>query len=925
MADSLNNINPRDLKDAKDSLTIQEQTTGPLTTNIYEIANYVEYLKQKYIDLPNDTLTIGVFGYISEIGSNLLENAAIMSSEYANESIPTRAKFERNVISHALSLGIDKIFATPAQMEVYLCIPEDRLIDNLWDDEIYGEKVFILDKNFNIHIGNDSNVYMYHIDYDIVIKRNKLRNGKFMYTATYIMDNTNPYTTSNNPYLPNIGVTRVNNTNVLMIHTTIRQTEYYEVYKKILVTNPLESKSLTFNFEEQLSYFYIDVIENDELHRLKCLYDGLYNTEDNQEFCNYSFIDSNNIRITFNRDSYQPRQNAEVTIHYTITKGNECNFDYNEYSIQDLNSNRYPYKNIYMSILPITDSSYGQDKKDVEEIRKIIPKQMLMRNSITTYTDLNNFFNSLNSETVRLYFLQKVHNQLQRLFFCYLLVKDNNNNIVPTNSLDCKLTRDIFSNINKQSYILQPGTAYFITASDSEATAIDTSDWTEDDIQSGENSGFLYICPFTMVINKNPFLLNYYMTILDYSKGVEFEWINNESELQFIMSSESINPIAVSKPFYPASDRDTYSIKIILTQNITSDFNMIAINEDNPEEIATNNMRVIGVVYIGGAPKRWCEATIKAADYDDIEFVYKFCFNFKTNNIINPNGDIMIVKGMYAVGSRNEYTTAFPSNIDFKIFIFGKFNEVYGSRPDDYDIDTIVPGLEEYTLCNIYSVNTGIDLFTDYTNIMESYIEISPDENSGEQTYHVKRVPLVRYSYLDTQSRVSSFIKLLEYRRLYIQSSLLLLEDSFGIDFKFFNTYGPSKNYIVSRNSDRDTFVDRVNVSLIFEAKLQSAAENNIADKIILYIKDYIENINYLSDLHIPNLTTAVKNEFYKQLVYFKFLSLNDYGYEYQSIYKNTTDDDYNFSTTVPEFININTVRNNANIDIPDIVINIVE
>ena len=160
---------------------------------------------------------------------------------------------------------------------------------------------------------------------------------------------------------------------------------------------------------------------------------------------------------------------------------------------------------------------------------------------------------------------------------------------------------------------------------------------------------------------------------------------------------------------------------------------------------------------------------------------------------------------------------------------------------------------------------------------------------------------------------------------LYVQSSLLLLEDSFGIDFKFFNTYGPSKNYIIARNVDRDTLVDRVNISLRFEAKLQSAAETDIVDRIIVYIKEYMENINYLSDLHMPNLTTAVKNEFYKQLVYFKFLSFNNYGYEYQSIYKNTDDDDYNFATTVPEFLNITTIRNNANEDVPDIQIEVIE
>ena len=936
MADSLNNINPRDLADVKDSLIIQDQTTSPLTTNIYETASFIDSLKSKYFDgIPKDTLSMGIFGFISEMGNNILENLAIMSSEYSNEAIPTRAKFEKNIIAHALSLGINKIMATPAQMDIWLCFPEDRLEENMKDN------TFIFDKNFDIRIGGESGIYIYHTDYDIEIKKNHLPNGTYVYTATYILDDNNEISDIINPYLPNVGTTKIENTNIIMIHVTIRQTQLNSMYEKILVTNPLESKSITFSFEDQLSYFYVDVEEDTnntgetEFHHLKCLYDGLYTT-DNSEYCNYTYIDSSTIRIVFNRDSYQPKQNADVTVYYVTTKGEECNFKYNSTRVQDLNSSRYAYNNIYVVTIPITDSAYGQNKKNIDDIKRIIPQQMLMRNSVTTYTDLNNYFNSLNTDQVRLYFLQKVHNQIQRLFYCYLLLKDDDNNIVPTNSLDSYMTREIFSNVNKQNYILNPGTAFFIKTGDSEAKAEIIPDTAKSDepgesenksaleewIEGRENAGFLYMCPFSVVINKNPFLLNYYMTILDYTKNVNFEWINDNSVLQFIVTSTSDNPVHVEKPFYPESERNTYTITLTLTQNIAADFNMIVVDPETGE-VAVNNMKVIGVVYTDNTPRRWCEATL--VDYDEVEFVYTYEFKFKTNDIINANANITINEGLYAIGSRTQYSTTFPSNIDFKLFILGKFDEMYLPVPDEYNIYNMVPGLSEHSLCNVYSVNTGIDLFEDYTNIMESFIELYPDKETGDQAYHVRRVPLVRYHYLDTQDRIQKFIKILEYRRLYIQTALLLLEDSFGVDMKFFNTYGPSKNYIVARNNDRDTLIDRINISLRFEIKLQNAADKNIVDQIIAYIKEYMENINYLTDLHIPNLTTAVKNQFYKQIIYFKFLQLNDYGYEYQSIYKNTNEDDYTFANTVPEFINVNTVRNSEKMDIPDIIIDVVE
>lgn len=960
MSESLININPADLQDPKDSIIIKEDTEGTVSTNIYELAKFVDSLKAKYIDIPEDTLTMGIFGYISELGSNILENAAIMSAEYANEAIPTRAKFDRNIICHALTLGINKIRATPAKMDVYLGIPEDRLLENMVNDE------FIIDKNFEIKIGNTENnvTYNYRLDYDIKIRRNKLPNGKFVYTATHLTDTeystgmvaTNEISDITNPYLPAIGNISISNTNILLITTTIRQLDHTVISKKIVTTNPLESKSMTFTFNDQISYFYIEVAEQTEsgvvTHYLKCLYDGLYNTEDEWEYCNYQYVDESTIRVTFNRDSYQPRQNADVSIHVYTTKGSECNFAYKQNTVLDMVSERYAYNNIYMVVMPNSNSDYGVDRKTMDELHAMIPKQMLMRNSISTYTDLNNFFNVLNTDTIRLYFLQKVHNQLQRLFFCYMLMKDENKNIIPTNTADVKISRDMFSNINRENFILPAGSIFYLNGSSSEAIGQHVTSEMSDNstLEAKESAGFLYMNPFLTVINKDPFVLNYYLNILDYSKMVGFDYINDKSELQFICSSTSTNPVKVKKPFYPSSERDTYSIEVLLTQNISTDFGLVTTDENG--HIIKNDMKVIGVVYqkdINGhyIPFRYMNGVLEDGDYDNINYSYTYRFNLHTNNVINRDIKLCIDKGLYYANTITEATTYLPNNIKFKIFVLAKFDQQYGdlqaNNEDEDDISAIVPGLSStassvgYTLCNIYEVSTGLDLFIDYTNMMESYVDLSKASN-GDLDFHVKRMPLVRHGYFwdygkksstntaenrspsGLQERVSTFIKALNYRRLYIQSSLLLLEDSFGIDFKFFNTYGPSKLYNVRYLSTAEP-IDRINISLKFEVKYQTAADQNCKNDIINYIKEYMENINYISDLHMPNLITAIKNKFYKQIVYIKFVGLNNYGYMYQSIYKNTEKDDYTYSTTVPEFISINITKDTLGNDIPDIQI----
>lgn len=880
-----------------DSSTEQVIANNGLTisTDIYEAMAFVEAIKAKHIDIPEETLAMGIYGYLSEIHANIIENMAVAAAEYANEAVPTRAQFERNVICHAISLGIDNIRATPAEMEVYICLPIERLIANMRND------MFILDKDFDIPISNSSTgtSYNYRLDYNVLVRRVLVPSGEYVYTAEYLLDDENEISDITNPYLPKIGTTVTSNTEFILIRAKIRQTDHYTIYKKIISSNPLDSKSITFTFPDQLAYFYVEAVEGDTTHHLKCIYDGLYDDTSGEEYCNYMYIDESTIRITFNRDSYQPANNADITIHVYTTKGSECNFDYTASKVIDLKSSNFSYDNIYMVLDPITSSEYGIDKKSVDELRRMIPKQMLLRDSVTTYTDLDNYFNQLNSEDIRLYFLQKIHNQNERIYFCYLLLKDNNN-VVPTNTLDVKFGQDMFTNINSTSFILPAGSVFYYDGESDNAEGIVSSTLDEEKIGAYDKNGFLYINPFLVVISKNPFLVNYYCNILDYGKTVNFDYINQDCPLQFICEEQ----VSVRRPFYPKEDRNKYTIRVTVEQNIANDYNLIGTNEDG--DIVRQDIEMYGIVYKESAPYRYCKATL--VDYDDQNYMYTFDFTFTSNDIIDSNGNIVIDSGMYALGGKVETITYLAANVSFKFFVVAKLDEEYGLN----DLDKYIPELEEMSLCNTYEINTGLDTYYDYTDVMESFVNITNNKTTSAFDYSIKRMPLVRYTYLNTQERVSDFISLMDLRKRYIETVLVLLEDSFGIDYKFFNTYGPSKLY----NVNNESLLDRVNMSLKFEVKFENATDTNATNDITTFIKQYVENLNYITDLHMPNLITAVTNKFNTQLVYFKFVGLNDYESLHQSIYKQPTDeDDFMDSSTVPEFLNINTLEN----DTPDI------
>ena len=885
--------------------------SGLIAPNIYDIAKYVELIKAKHIDIPEDTLALGIYGYLNEIHSNILENTAVIAAEYSNEAVPTKAQFERNVIAHALSLGINNIMATPAAFKTYICLPEEAVIKNMVDDKL------VLDKEYEFNISSSNNstgtTYIYRLDYDIIIRRSKLPNGKWVYTAIYDIDKdtkVNPISSVTNPYLPTVGIIKISNDNMIVITTTLRQYVHNKTYKKILVNNPLESKSLTFTFPDQLSYFYVEVNEGDKFHRLRCIYDGLYTTLPNEEYCNYQYIDDTTIRIVFNRDSYQPRTNADVTVHAFTTNGDACNFIYKAQTIHTLSSERYAYNNLYAVLQPLTNSEGAVNKKSISEIKQIIPKEMLGRSTITTTKDLRGYFNQI-SDHYKMVFLEKLHNQISRIFFSYILLKNDNNNVIPTNTLDVLFGKDIFQNINSTNYILPQGSVFVNTGKGTQGYPYNTPDA---QIKKYQETSFVYTNPFLIVINKNPFLVNYYLNIMDYSKSVNFIGINEKCQLQFI-PDESIK---VKRESLSRDDniRNTYRISFSVMQNISSDFNIIGTDEEG--NITRQDIRVYGVLYnknilkdgtVTYSPYRYMRANpLIKGDFDDESYTYNFELDLKTTDIIDKNQKLHISKGLYNLGTNDENSGVLTANIKLRFFVLVKLDTDYGRELTMLNdgvmgqIDDIVPNLQGWTLCNIYEMETGLDVYYNYTNIMESYISLRADRGNGGYSFDLKRVPLVRYSYFNNSETINQFVRLIDIRRSYIQACLVLLEDSFGVDFKFFNTYGPSKKY----NVNQEVYLDRVNISLKFEVKYRTLDAVDITSEITDYIKSYVEDLNYVNDLHIPNLTTNIKNKFSKQLTYFKFVGLNNYGYMYQSLYQNP-ENQFVDSTDVPEFINVDT------------------
>ena len=859
-----------------------------LSSDVYGITQLIEDIKTANIGgLDQLTLAMSIFGYFSELASSMLQSAVVMASEYSNEAIPVKAKFEKNIITHALSLGIEKLNAQPATLSVAMGFPEDILIANMIND------VFTFDKDMKIMIGD----YEFHTDYDVRISRSKLISGEYVYTAMYVIDRENPISNITNPYLP--PVARLNNGNVpvITIFLDLHQVEYTKIHKKILSSNPLENKIFNFTFESQLAAFDLDVTENNEEYHLTPVYDGLINNEDSM-YCYYNYMNTNEIRIKFNPDIYMPELNADVIVNLYTTQGSAGNFEWGgDDLVIVLTSERFNYNKLYMQLIPTSDSMSGIDRKSIKELKQLIPKEALARGSVTNATDLNNYFNSINTDDVQLLFFKKIDNCLERLYYSFLLMKYDEI-VIPTNTIPVNLIRSDFNDITNDNYVFNVGHPIFYTGSSNATVRAHVDD---EEIDELEELGFLYMNPFMCVVNKSPFYVSYYLTIMNVDKFLTFDYINQKSQLQFI--STSVN---WKREFF--TDRNKYKMNITLTQNILSDMGLV--ERDDDDNITDVKVKVALILYNDDEPYRYKFFDFKS--YDENQYIFEFECTLTTEDIIDDLTSRIRIEDVYDIGTITQSYGYFDKNTKAEIFVYVQNQD--GAIAGRDDADGIIPDMQEYALSNKYGVSNGVDFFYNYSHIMNSTINVTK-QNDTSLLYTINKMPVIRYSYVNSEERLRTFIEQLEMRRYYIEDCLEVLEDSFGIDFKFFNTYGPSKLFTVTGDPSR---LDRVNLSLKFRCKLNTVTDRYIEDDIITLIKDYIEDINEgIANLHMPNLITEITNTYREQLVFFEFIEFNDYGPAYKHIYR----PDESLIDKIPEFLCVN-VRDDGT---PDITIEFVE
>ena len=361
-----------------------------VNSDIYNLSQLVEDVKKTFLPGESDeTLAIGTYGYIGALESSSLQTQVMMTGELCNEVFPSRARLERNVITHAIMTNIENINAIPSKMTAFLAIKEADISD-CFD----SNNIFVVDRECPLYIGD----YEFHLEYDIKLKRIYIeKKNSYTYTAQYDIPDGRDVPTSTissvNQYLSPPAVVMVGNDSYIYLTVILSQVEHSIVSKKLVTSNIIDNKTMNFEFENQLSYFEVHVKESEEEYYLLPVFEGSSVPESkSQYYCWYQYIDSNLIRVRFDRQSYMPGLNANIECLIKTCQGAGGNFTYGQDVYVELESSNYGYKGITALLTPVTDAAGGKDRKSKKELQSLIPKEALSRGSLTTITDLNNYF-----------------------------------------------------------------------------------------------------------------------------------------------------------------------------------------------------------------------------------------------------------------------------------------------------------------------------------------------------------------------------------------------------------------------------------------------------------------------------------------------------------------------------------------------------
>jgi hypothetical protein len=313
-------------------------------------------------------------------------------------------------------------------------------------------------------------------------------------------------------------------------------------------------------------------------------------------------------------------------------------------------------------------------------------------------------------------------------------------------------------------------------------------------------------------------------------------------------------------------------------------------DRNNRDYVSNNNLRVIATFAVNG--KESCFIELFPLNYTDadestavelagpnITFVGHL---FTDDMIIDDNRFRVLNTTVTTMNLTTEY--AYIPTEDCIVTVYTLYKKE-GAVNKFADFEST---LEGYEITDIYKTNSEPATFIKPMNLMRSTMTMSVDD-TDDCVFDIALVPLVKHTLLNNEDEFDTFLTTLVDQYNYLEESMDILRNNTGIDIKFYNTYGRSKNLFIG---DDEELIDMVNISITFDVTAVYGTNTDVLlTNLKTFIKEYIEQINTAGRNHIyvSNLMREIENNF-SEVHHLKFISINNYDSTYQSVFNKVVD-----------------------------------
>ena len=884
-------------------------------------------IQQKWFDelAPNyfnvddiSMLRIGLFGYINDAMANSFEDSLHMQTILSKEIFPNKAVLPDSIYAYAALANFTDFYAKGAIAPMVVSIATKDILSYATKNNISGNLELLVSKNSEILI-DDKIPFIFDYDIKIIARYSK---NTYIFSAQYIMNTKNELSSVLTPFINT--VTMDGN---LYLRLDARQLKRNTVEYMVYSNDVAENLSYEFEFEGRLAAFNVYYKSNAYNGNYELINKHLINSvveNNNNKFCFYSMSSTNKVTISFSTHPsyFRPMFNSQLMIEYFTTLGEEGNFIYdgenNSFSLESVDESKdLSSIDAYANVMG--NSTGGTNEPSLADIKQLVMREFSMRKNIITDIDLQNYFKDKmkNSE---IYFCKKRDDVIKRMFTAFVLLRNESDEIIPTNTLDLIVYQDQFDNYSKNNPVLtlKAGTIFEGCQGMNIYEKVDTEyDW-QTLIQKDSNlitpfpskpqdrrTNYLYGSPYLIKINTKPLFMSYYLNSINEQIPLLYDSMDENSVEEFIIRNVEIKRNAIREDFYSI---ETY---INTTVNLNNMF-LTKVNSNGEIEIidydynAKEHIKMYGIFEEDNNITGYIKFQPSKLEGNRVYFKS----TLYTDDYIDENDCINIKQSVYATSNSIENLRAnfSLSNDKVKLHLCVYYNGYdYATK---YKFAKQIPGIDNFNLCNTYTTERNLQLFKNLNSVMNSTVSMRISENKKHPGYYFKlrKVPLIRYMYMRDEKNMDEIIKILDELKNTLTAVIPDMENNFTLDSKFYNTYGESKYFTIGRQK---TALNMTSISVTLNIKLNKEVTVDLINEIKNYIVTFIETTNTEEKgfLYMSNLTRSLEQNF-SEINYIEFVGFNDYDSSYQII--ESTEINFSEMTQeqvinyVPEYLNIN-------------------